>query len=118
MADQLHLKLWEVMSRLSKSKEVTGDSQHGFTKSKLCLTGLSTSVMRRLALQARGERKMLLTWTLACDMLPHSILTVKREIRTGHVGSATEQGKSSKRVHLPDPVFSVLLFLTGKLMAQ
>ena len=54
---------------------------------------------------------MLLTWTLACDMLPHGILIAKQEIETGHVGSETEQGKSSKRVHLPDPVFSILLFL-------
>ena len=32
MADQLHLKLWELISRLSKSKKVTGDSQHGLPK--------------------------------------------------------------------------------------
>lgn len=37
----------------------------------------------------------------ACDMLPHSILTVKQEIRTGHKGSATNQEKSSKPVQFP-----------------
>lgn len=47
----------------------------------------------------------------ACDMLPHSILTVKQEIRTRHVSSAIEQGKSSKIVHFPDAVFSILLLL-------
>lgn len=48
---------------------------------------------------------MLLTWTLASDMLLHSILIVTLEVRTGYVGSATEQGESTKTENLPDPDF-------------
>lgn len=50
----------------------------------------------------------------ACDMLPHSILTVKQEIRTGDVCSETDQGKSSKPLHFPDAVFSILLLLSNR----
>lgn len=58
-----------------------------------------------------GKKKAEVYLDSACDMLPHSILTVKQEVRTGHVGSATEQEKSSKTVHFPDTVFSILLLL-------
>lgn len=75
MGDQFHLKLWEALPRLSKSKEVHGNiSHHGFTKNKLYLNGTEHLCDEgRLDLKAKGGQKILLTWTLACGMLPHSI---------------------------------------------
>ncbi|KAJ7406979.1 hypothetical protein BTVI_64380 [Pitangus sulphuratus] len=106
MIEQLHLKLWKIISRLSKTKKVAGNSQYGYTKSKKCLTS-----DEKAGYVGKRRPDDVVYLDLDCDMLSHSIHIVKQEMRTGHVGSTTEKGKSSKTVHLPDPVFSILLFL-------
>lgn len=57
-----------------------------------------------------GKKRVDVYLDLACDMLPHSILTAKQEIRTGHIGSATEQWKRSKTLHFSDAVFQYYCF--------
>ena len=69
----------ETISRHMKEKKSIRNSQHGFTKRKLCLTNLISfySEIRDLMDEVRTLNVVLLDFRKAFDIIPHKIFESK-----------------------------------------
>ncbi|GAB0203364.1 mitochondrial enolase superfamily member 1 [Grus japonensis] len=102
--------LLETMLRHMENKEVIGDSQHGFTRGKSCLTNLVAFYDGVTALVDKGRATDIISLDLckAFDTVPHNILVSKLE-RHGFDGWTTRDEWRSSGSVLGPALFNIFV---------